>query len=171
MNQPVFLVAFGLSLLLALGGCGGSDGADTQKSAHAIADGTESQALPLSKAEFVKRASAICTETKERSAAGYREYSQENAVPSSGPGLAAKAAELIETVFVPIYGRQVEEIGALGVPKGDEKEVNAILAAMRKGIEGARKEPLAFIRGAASLNRASKLAVAYGLPACGNGTA
>lgn len=160
-----FVAACGLSLLLALGGCGGSD----QTTAEATTAGGEPQGQPLSKAEFVKRGNEICADTKERTTIAYREYSRENTVPSSGPGLVAKAADLIDSAFVPIYEKQIAEISALGAPKGDEETVDAILSAMRQGLEGAKKQPLAFIRRAASLNHASKLAVAYGLTDCSNG--
>ena len=148
-----------IALLVLAGvaaGCGGSS--------------DESQTTALTKAEFVKQANAICYETKERSAAAYKQYAQTNAVPSSGPGLTAKAADLVENVFIPIYDEQIEKISALGTPIGDEKEVDAILTAMQAGVEGAKREPLPFIRESAALNRASQLAVAYGLPECSNGS-
>jgi hypothetical protein len=170
INTRLSLAALGFSLVLALGGCGGNDGGgSSQTTAQATSGSTESQAQPLSKAEFIKLGNAICIETKERSTIAYREYSRENTIPSSGPGLATKAADLISTAFAPIYEKQIEEIGALGTPNGDEEEVDAILSAMQQGVEGAKKQPLAFIRGATSLNRASKLAVAYGLTDCSNG--
>jgi hypothetical protein len=166
------LSLFSLALLIALAaGCGGGDGDSSSQTSPADAanDVSESNAEPLSKAEFIKRASAICSATKQRSSVAFREYAEQNAVPSSGPGLATKAADLVETVFVPVYDKQIEEIGALGIPAGDEEEVGAMLTAMQRGVEDATQEPLAFIRQTAALNQASRLAVAYGLPACSNG--
>lgn len=154
--RAALLIALFL-LTVAAAGCGGSN--------------DEGQTTSLTKAQFIKQANAICLQTKERSVTAFREYSQTHAVPSSGPGLAAKAADLIENIFIPIYDEQIEKIGALEAPSGDEEKVDAILAAMREGIEGARREPLPFIRESAALNHASQLAVAYGLPECSNGSA
>lgn len=164
------VVATALALVTAQG-CGGSGGDSTQSSTPTTAnsgDSNPSQPSP-SKAQFIKGASKICIETKERSVIAYRKYSQENTIPSSGPGLAAKAADLVENVFAPIYDEQIEKIGALGAPPGDAQQVDAILASMRSGIEAAKRQPLSFIRSPAALDQASRLAVAYGLPACGNG--
>jgi hypothetical protein len=168
------LVLFTLVLLLLLAtGCGGSGDKGGEQTASQETAGSASDAQanagPLSKTAFIKRASAICAQTKRRSSIAFREYAETNAVPSSGPGLATKATDLVETAFVPIYDQQIEEIGALGVPRGDEEEVGAILSAMRQGVEGATREPLAFIRQPAALDHASRLVVAYGLPACSNG--
>ncbi|HWA52621.1 MAG TPA: hypothetical protein VG816_00465 [Solirubrobacterales bacterium] len=160
-------MALTLALALCASGCGGSGQSETSATTTAATNGDGS----LSKAEFVKKASSICIETKERSSAAYRAYSQENSIPSSGPGLEAKAADLVESVFVPLYEKQINEIGALGAPAGERAQVEAMLVAMRQGLVAATRDPLAFIQSAAALDRASELATALGLSACGNGNA
>jgi hypothetical protein len=162
-----------VSLLLALAaGCGSNSG----NASNSTTVGGESTVAAthtgsLSKAEFTKKASAICVAAHERSAEEFAKYSSENNVPSSGPGLLAKASDVVAKIFVPVYELQIEKISALGAPGGDLQQVNSLLIAMQQGIEGAREHPLQFIRRSTAFNRASKLATAYGLPACGNGNA
>jgi hypothetical protein len=135
-----------LAGLLPLAGCGSSD-------------------TPLTKHEFVKRADAICTRTEKGIQAGFGRFVQENKVPTSGPGVKAKAAEFVDTTYAPLYHRQIDEIESLAAPEGDQQEVTAILGAMKGRISAGEERPLALIRGTLQED-ASKLASAYGLTSC-----
>jgi hypothetical protein len=160
IHWPTGIFAF-LALSAALGiGCGGGD-----------EDGStvtvSSKVVP--KAVFLKRANAICFAAHERTSKEFGEYISTNTIPSSGPGMIAKAEDVIATVFRPAYELQIEMIGKLGSPRGDRQQVETILTAMQDGIDQAGQEPLEFIRHESSFDHASRLAIAYGLGACGNG--
>lgn len=168
LNIRLFLLVALSLLALTFGGCGGSDNGDSGAATTATPT-VDSEAKPLTKAEFIKRASEFCEAAAERSSAEFGRYVKENAIPPSGPGMIAKAADAVETVFVPAYEKLIETISELGAPKGDEERINAILAAMQEGVYRAKQHPLQYIRHATAFNHASKLAIEYGLPACSNG--
>lgn len=150
-------------------GCGDSNDSAPESNASGGESAITAHPGSLSKAEFTKKASAICAAAHERSAAEFSKYVNENDVPASGPGLVAKASDVVAKVFVPVYELQIEKINALGAPKGDLQQVTTLLTAMQQGIERAKQHPLQFIRRSTAFGRASKLATAYGLPACGSG--
>lgn len=123
----------------------------------------------MTKAAFIKQASAICLAAKERASEEFEIYLRENKVPPSGPGMVAKAQDVVDSVFGPVYELQVKKIRALGAPRADVAQVGEILTAMQRGVEKAKEEPLEFMRKGTSLNQASRLAEDYGLTACSNG--
>jgi len=140
-------------------GCGSGDSQTTST--------TSSQAnAELSKVEFVQRASTICKAAQERTTEEFGKYINENRIPTSGPGVTEKAADAFRIVFRPAIEKEIEVLGELEPPKSDQQSVNAILKAMNQGLEEAEKDPLEFIRTSSALTHASRLATAYGLPAC-----
>jgi hypothetical protein len=153
------LVACGLAA-----GCGGSS--DPQATRSSDSQASTQRTVELSKAEFVDRASTICETAQEHSTEEFGKYVQDNRVPSSGPGVAAKAADAFRIVFRPAIEEEIEGLGELEPPKDDQKQVNAILAAMRQGLKKAEEDPLEFIQTSSALVHASRLAASYGLPAC-----
>jgi hypothetical protein len=168
--QRASLAAFMVFVLLAVAaGCGGGDGSGSESKSVGDKSTVNTHTGSLSKKEFIRKAGAICLAAHERSAAEFAKYVNDHEVPTSGPGLIAKATDVVAKVFVPVYELQIEKINALGAPKGDLPQVNTMLTAMQQGIERAKQHPLQFIRRPTAFSRASKLATAYGLSACGTG--
>ncbi len=161
---PAFLLCLAL-----MAGCGGSDNDSQTNTAEANGNEVTAHAAPVTKAEFVKQASAICLAAKERASEEFSIYLEKNNVPSSGPGMAAKAQDVVNTVFGPVFELQVKKIRGLGAPREDVVEVSEILTAMQQGVERAKEEPLEFMQKETAMNQASKLVEAYGLPDCSNG--
>ncbi len=63
--------------------------------------------------------------------------------------------------------RRCRAIGALGAPQGDEREVEAIIAATERGIDQVRADPADVVNGPPpALRRAGRLARAYGSEEC-----
>lgn len=139
-------------------GCGGS-GADSQTASS----GTTAE---LSKAEFVNRASTVCKAAQERTTEEFGKYVHENRIPTSGPGVEEKAVDAFRIVFRPAIEKEIEVLRELEPPKSDQQQVDAILTAMQQGLEKAEENPLQFIQTSSTLIPASRLATAYGLPAC-----
>jgi hypothetical protein len=160
-----------LALLALVAGCGGGSKDESHATAEQAPNTGEitTHGKPLSRVEFIKQASAICEAAKERASEEFSTYIRQNTIPTSGPGMVAKAADVVNTVFGPDYELQIEKISGLGAPQGDKQRVDAILTAMQQGVERARQQPLQFIRHNTALNQASKLAAAYGLNACSSG--
>jgi hypothetical protein len=152
-----------LSALLLAAGCGSDEGDATGSSGGGE---VTVETGSLSKAEFVKQVSAICTKSREqlqRQVAAFLEERNNNpAKPSEG----SAEVEFLEETYLPGYEQQIDEVSAIGAPAGDEEQVAAFLQAMQDWIDRAAAEPEAFTAGELSLDRAAKLAKAYGFKNC-----
>lgn len=147
------------SLLLALtallvGGCGDSDDGSAE---------VQVETGSLTKAEFVEEANAICRRDRREFEREFARFVRNST--SAGQGDAA-AGELVETVVVPVYSEQIDQIGELGAPSGDEEEVTAFLEALQEGLDDALDQPLAFTGDKDHFIEAAELASAYGLTVC-----
>ena len=166
MSIRVFSFGLAIAATLLVGGCGESDSSEIT-----------GQTGSLTKAEFIRRADAICRKGGSQVQREFAAYVQRNSdavspeSPQSEQG--AAAAEIIDTIYVPGNEKQIERIGSLSAPSGDEGEVKAILAAMQDGLDEASDRPLVFIRAGSpkgpAFTEARKLARAYGLADCGQG--
>jgi len=124
----------------------------------------------LSKAEFVKRANAICEKGKKRSLAKMAAYVRKEKGDSGQPN-PALLVKAVKAVFIPGVEAQIKEIRALGAPSGDEETVEAFLASLEEGVDAA-KEASGGSAGAAfgqGFKRSAKLAREYGLNGCAYG--
>jgi hypothetical protein len=143
--------SLGLPVLLA--GCGGASGASSTS---------------LSKAEFVKRANAICEKARKDGGNGLRRYSkQHEQAGSSAEEQAEMQAAGIQAVVLPRIEQQNEELEALGTPAGDHAMLDEYLASLQKvatkGTEGA---PIPETQLVQLFDPSSKAARAYGIEEC-----
>lgn len=136
-----FLVA---ALLVA--GCGGDD-----------------ETSSLTKAEFVKQANAICKEGRAEREDLFKTFTEEI---KSGKATREDQESLVTVVLKPPYEKTIESLKGLGAPEGDEKQVEAIIAAMEKGLEKAEDNPLVSLRTNIQFAEANSLAAKYGLKDC-----
>jgi hypothetical protein len=153
-------VALALSVMvLALAGCGGGGGSSTESS-----ETTNS----LTKAEFVKKGNAICAKTEKEVEEGVEKFTKEHNFSETKPPSEKQVAELAEGVLVPKVRKQLAEIRALGIPSGDEEEVEAIFAAAEEALRKTEEDPTAFGQGGVGpFVKANQLAREYGLTVCG----
>lgn len=136
--MSALLVAGLVAALALLGtGCGGS-----------------SEAAPLKKSQFVKEADEICTNAQKERAEQSDELRESD----------DSEEEVMQKLLEPVEG-MVSEISDLGPPKGEEKEVEAIIAAYEAGIEQLESEP-AGQNTVSAFDKANKLAEGYGLTDC-----
>ena len=106
----LLLVALGIAVLVA--GCGGG-GDESESSATTVSTSS------LNKAQFVKKANAIC----ERGRKKFLNYlSHEVNFP-----------EAIEVSIVPAFEGIVEQVRDVGAPKGDAAQIEAFLGSMQSG--------------------------------------
>jgi hypothetical protein len=144
--------------ILVLAGCGGGGGG---------AETTETTS-GLTKAEFVKKGNAICARTEKEIAAGVEKFTREHSVLKTKPPSEKQIAELAEEVLVPKVRRQIDEIRALGIPSGDEEEVEAIFAAAEEALKETEANPSVFGKGGVGpFAKTNELAREYGLTVCG----
>jgi hypothetical protein len=119
----------------------------------------------VSKASFVARAESVCSRDYERTKVGYQSFvGRAKGKPFSTE---AEIEGFADTVLVPSKRREVEELRSLGVPSGDEDEVDAILGAYEEGIAVAEEDPRAAVLSTSGVFvEATELAEAYGLEKC-----
>ncbi|HWO83525.1 MAG TPA: hypothetical protein VNM38_07030 [Solirubrobacterales bacterium] len=154
MNKRVLLVLAALAASSALiVGCG-SGGGTTESSG------------PLTKAEFIKQGDAICKKGNGESKAEVEEFADEKGFDLENPSK-RQSEEVVTEVLVPNLERQAEELAALEPPKGDTKEVNAIIASLEKVIAELKKAPSNF--GVVAFAKPIRLEGAYGFKVCGGG--
>lgn len=128
ISMVATLVAGLLGLFIA--SCGGDDASGSGD--------------PLTKADFVKQANAICDEANEK----IRKQIQNVSI-------------LIATVNA--LETEIDEIGALTPPPGDEPRIEAMLGALQKSIDAIESKSQDIITANAELAKAEKIAKEYGL--------
>jgi len=156
-----------LALLLAVG-CGDSDDSATGSSGGGEEITVESGSL--SKAAFIKQVEPICRKARERFEAELGKTFQEGTENPRKPTEISALEEYYETAFPKTYESLIDEISALGAPKGDEQEIAAYLNAVQKGIAEAGEDFEAFnqsfLENQGAFDGSVKLARAYGLRGC-----
>jgi hypothetical protein len=110
----------------------------------------------LTKAEFVKKANAICK------AATKKALVKVGRVTGSGQ---AASEDNIEIMLAP-YREEVDGIGALDVPSGDEDEVAAIVEPIEKAVVVVEKDVKNLEQANILLAKSGDLADKYGMEAC-----
>lgn len=126
------------------------------------------QAAPLSKAQFIQRADAICKkDLSEYSRKAFAYIEANNLQSASKSEQRAALTEIVHSILIPNLERQIARIRALPAPEGDEAEVASILAAMEKEIAKGAHEAPRLLNSATPLGEATKSAEAYGFTACG----
>jgi ABC-type glycerol-3-phosphate transport system substrate-binding protein len=155
-KRLIVLFAGVLAIAIAAAGCGGSssDSSDTTASAA------------LTKAELIKQGDAICEKGNKAIEKEAEEFADENNVDTENP-TAAQQEEVIVDVVAPGVRRQVEEIGDLTPPSGDEAKIEAMVAAVEEGTKAMESDPTTLIEGTNPLGKGSKLARSYGFTECG----
>jgi hypothetical protein len=152
-----------LAALLLVAGCGSDEDDATGSSGNGE---VTVETGSISKAAFVKQANATCAKSQElleRELTTFLEKTNEN---PSKPSEEPPEIGFLEDAYLPGFQQQVDEVSAIEVPAGDEKEVTAFLQALQDMIDTATEEPQAFVSGKVSIDKAGKLAKAYGLKNC-----
>jgi hypothetical protein len=143
-----------IALVLIASGCGGSD--------------SETTSTRLTKAEFIQKGDTICQEADGRRLAALAPYITK---AKEGKGLPPKATqeELVVTLVLPPFKQEAEELDQLEAPKGDEQEVQALIAAIEAGIRKGEADPSGFLAkgGSSKFGEAEELGRKYGFQHCG----
>jgi hypothetical protein len=171
MRGRGLLAAIAGVLVLALVGVGcGSDSSSGGSGGDGGSDGIESTEVTessISKAQYIKKAEAVCEKATEQLEADFGTFVKQQGNPEKPSE--AVYEELLEAVVTPNISVEIEELSELEVPEGDADEIEAMLEARVESIEIAEEEPKAIIQNTAKVfAKASKVARAYGLKACAN---
>ncbi len=168
MRNRIALIA-GLvcaAFALAVAGCGGGDDSSSTTTASSTAAGaTAASGTPLSKEEFIQQADAICK-------AGNQATNQAaNDLFTGGQPTQEQVNQFATDTLVPAIQGEIDQIGALTPPAGDEDEVQAILTAVSGALDKVKADPTSLFASAdeGPFKEADQLAKAYGLTVCGQG--
>jgi len=150
----VFLAAIAASVALAvvIAGCGGGDD-------------TTDETVSLTKTEFIEQGDAICKKGNDQSEKEAEEFAEDNHFELEKANK-DQLEEAVSEVLVPNLERQTEELDALGAPKGDEDEVEAIIVSLEDATGEIEDDPGVVFQGEV-LEKPSKLAEDYGFKVCG----
>lgn len=185
-----------LILLVAVGvlvaGCG-SDGGSEDAAAPQSASGSDAtspnpssgdgdtgsptrggsiESSPLTKAQYIKRASAICDRHRKERFQATRAYVKQRAAGSEREITEEEMIVAVRTdVFIPSMEDQLTDLRELGAPQGDKKPVSAYLAAFEDWLAALEqhKDPTSVSALDQQLDRAGRLARAYGVIECSYG--
>jgi hypothetical protein len=151
---------------------GGGNGAVTNDEGSASGDegaGSEGEegesgeegASSISKAAFVKQANQICAEAKQRIGgevnAAFR--GQNNEVEGNAEAITSQ-------ILIPGLEAELSELQALGLPNGDEEEVETMLAAIQEIIDEGKADSKTITAQPEPYVGAEKPADKYGISAC-----
>lgn len=115
----------------------------------------------LTKAEFVRQGEKICGKLQSER----EEHLGKLLQTSSEPSVAQREATLLESMKS--YEKAADEIRELAPPTGDEKKVEAIVAAMEEAAANTKADPgTALTNSTVTFGKADSLAEAYGLSQC-----
>ena len=155
--KMTWVVVCALAGGLIAAGCGGDD--DNSDSTD---NGATTAVETLSKSAFIQEADQICKE-------GNDQIDQAGKSLGGNPSDAEIQSFIDETV-APNVENQLDQIRALGIPEGDEAQVNAILDAAQEAVDKIKSDPSVITdNGPDPFAEANKLAKEYGLSTCGNG--
>ena len=137
--------------VMALGaaGCGGDDDEETTTAA-------------LSKQEFIKQGDEICAKADKQLDQAGRELGK------GKPSQQAIEQFATENVVPNIQG-QIDAVRALGIPEGDEEQINATLDDAQEAIDQLKQDPSQLVNGPADkqLDQAGNELKQYGFKKCG----
>jgi hypothetical protein len=137
----------------ALVGCGDDDAETTYPAGVS---------RPIAKVRFLTEADRICHSTNARVEAAADDIATSGRDPRP-----AEARRLALGIAVPALEAEVQAIDSLGAPRGDEREVEAIIAATERGIAQIKADPVGVVDGPPpALRKAGRLARAYGSTEC-----
>lgn len=155
IEKRVFGVLVVLVLAVLVGaGCGGDDG-------------DELTTVSLSKAQYIKQADEICQENYEDRTSQLIKYARK-AKARETEFSRAEQEEIVSTVILPTFVKDVEGLTQLGVPEGEEEPVEEILTTFEATVQRVEANPGSILAGASrQFGELEKLAGQFGLERCG----
>ncbi len=146
----------GVLAVAALGvGCGGDGSSQVTASAE------------VDKPTYLKKADAVCKQANIRIEDGWEDFVKSRGGDPTAAFEGQEAEdEFATTVVLPGKQWQVDEVAELTAPEGDEKEVEAILAAYQEGIDVGEGDPSKVTSNQGVFKYAAKTAEDYGLREC-----
>jgi hypothetical protein len=144
-----------ISAAASLGaGCGGSS------------DGISVQTGTLTKAEFVKRANAVCSVVRTQFVRDFADYYRDHTPKKVGSEKAWEEA-VIEKAVVPNYGGlMIDQLSAIGAPSSEKAKVVSFLETLQQRVHELQEDPDELTKSPYPFAKPATLAKKYGLIKC-----
>ena len=129
--------------------------------------GSGSEDETLSKSEFIRRADSLCRKVDQREAGEFAAYGRANAKSfNQDPEKGLEKA--IRVLVLPSIRKEIEEIKTLGIPEGDEDQVEGFFTEVEAAIAKTDEDPLSIenSRPQSPFFPSYKLGRAYGFNNC-----
>lgn len=178
-------IAAAIAVVMLAAGCGGGSGSGSGSGgggAGAAAAGEEggSESTPsapeaaessLTRAQFVKKANALCSGERSESFQELTSFAQRHA--KEGKPERTLLKDMVREAILPRIERELRKLAELGAPAGDEEEVQEFLTAEYEAYKRALalEEPKTLQQVEHLFAKAGAMARAYGIDACDNGGA
>jgi hypothetical protein len=147
-----------VAILPATSGCGNGGDPATANSA-----GAPTVRVSVTKAEFIKRANAICNRALEEQEAAVA--AAERKLGHGRPVSNAQRERVLITLTPRFFERKTEALAKLPAPAGSEAQVRAIIVGYEAGVREIEARPVTVVRGTPFLE-GRKAAGRYGLSKC-----
>jgi hypothetical protein len=121
---------------------------------------------PLTKAQFIKAADDLCRKGGETIRTDIQRNKEAYGMGFGNQPNNKEREEVTLDIIIPVIAIQTEEIAALVPPEGDEASIEAIVAALEKGVRVTEEEPSVVIKGPNPFEEASQLSQEYGFKVC-----
>jgi hypothetical protein len=157
MVKPGWIVSIAAVLVagLAVAGCGSSSSSSS----------SSTSTVAITKAAFLKQGNAICKKGNQQINAEGKKVFSKNKKPTQ-----AQMTQFATATLIPNIQAQISGVKALGAPKGDEAQVNAIVVSAQSALDKGKKNPTLLVSNNSNLfKHSNQLTSAYGLTACGGG--
>jgi hypothetical protein len=151
-----FAIIAAVALTAGLGAAGCSGGTAATGAAAAGTASKSAPRAPISKAEFVAKANAICASADPG-------LSVAEAKLASHP-TAAQVAALVKGTYIPSVEAQITAIAALGVPSGGQAAVTSMTVLVQADLNRLRSDPA--LVGTDVFGDFARVAHQFGLTAC-----
>jgi hypothetical protein len=140
---------FVLSIVLflaVLAGCGGGGSSDAP-----------------TKAAFIKQADAICKQADDEQTKALEEAAEKGSLEKMS---SAEQLDLAVELGLPPIQKEVDELGELTPPSGDESKVEAFVDSIEAATKKAEADPSLLSAGTGPYGKADQLGKSYGFKAC-----
>lgn len=163
------VLAVALAAVMAVAGCGGG-GTDESTTASTTASTSKDATTPsISKAEFITRADAICKEGGEQAQSEFAAFAKENKISEGKEPTTAQWEEIGTKILVPALQKQGDQIRQLGIPAGDEAQIETFLDRADEAVEKLEENPETAKSPSTVLAEAREVIKGYGFKVCGTG--
>lgn len=140
-RKPIAMFLALVAVLLLVAGCGGGETSASSSAADSSLATAESDG-PLSKAEFIRQADAICERAQAKGYNDAKRYRRVHAKELSALSPVAAEEKLIHLIVLPSILSQARGLESLEAPEGQEKKIKSIVAEIRTAVKHGEKVPM-----------------------------